>query len=622
MIAGFTEAQNFTDSLVYFRTSAQPNFLYSSLEKQLNTYYLNSGFNYFGEFNKLSLTVRENYHSTFIQTNDKNIRDENAFLLSTGYKLDSLINFKLSLSNTILSDNRKIEINQASISNIIFLTRISPLNEFSISPFAGYSNNRQKLESDYGPVYGIGGSIERLTFTDLVISSELLFRNEDISPRKNFNRLINLNAYNDFGNSIENNLNARFSESRKDFYYDADSITSERFDIKNNIQSRTETSYLLQNNLFYAEFFNTFSLDVTGRVLWRSIDRNTKYKIFAQPGNAVFDTDINELKMDFESGLSYSGRVHRSFLKLQFSQRDEKHITQQNPDVPINLYEQRSEQEKRKNNTSGRASLLLSSDINLSSKDRINFSFLQNKLTYDTPSEENFDDRDEVLSIARIRYSRFLNPFFEFFASLEGNYSHIVYIFSEQSSNNNINRILKLNSGGTYKGSFITSHNSFEVSANYTVYDFEDINPTYRSYSFRQFSATDSTVIRITKKISTAFSGYLRISEQGDLKWRSFSTRLNRFLREIYAEPSIRYEVENIRLSAGLRIFSLETFLYREQIRIPDSKYISVGPVFEGTLAISNRLSSRLFTWYEFITLNSLQKKEQINMNLEVEWNF
>jgi len=617
-----SEAQTFLDSVNFFNTGNLSNILLTRFEKQLNTYYLNSGINYAGTYGRISLGLYENYHSTFIRTDDKNIRDEHSLLLNTGYQVDSAVNLKLSLSNIILSDNRKIEINQASVSSFLLLGRVTPVEKLAITPFAGYTNNRQKLENDYGSVYGIGGALDRLDFSDLSLSSELLFRNEDISPRKNFNRLFNVSALNSFSRDVANNLNLRFSESRKDFYYDADSLTSAAFNIKNNIQSRTERSYTLQDYLVYNNFLDMFSLDVTGRVLWRNIDRNTRYKLYVAPGAAVFDTDIDELRMEFESGLSILSDIHRSSLRVLVWQKDERHLTEMNPDAPVSQFEQRSEAEKRKNNVSTRASLLLASDINLSSKDKVILSLLHNKLRYDTPSDENFDDRDELLSIARIRYSRLLNPFFEFFTALEGTYSHIVYVFSEQSSNNYINRILKLNSGGSYRGKNFVSTNSFEVSANYTVYDFEDINPNYRSFSFRQFTASDSSLLSLGRNYLISFNGYLKYSEQGDLKWKSFSTRPNRYLEEFYAEPRLIYRMQVFNISAGFRFFSLKTYLYDNNVRKLNTRYFSAGPVTEVIMTINRRMNTRLYGWYEFITLEDKQKKEQINVNLEVEWNF
>jgi len=78
-------------------------------------------------------------------------------------------------------------------------------------------------------------------------------------------------------------------------------------------------------------------------------------------------------------------------------------------------------------------------------------SVFHRKLRYDTPSEINFDDRDELLTIARIQYERKINAIFTAFINTEASLNKTVYIFKERSSNNNINRIIKLSGGGIFK---------------------------------------------------------------------------------------------------------------------------------------------------------------------------
>ena len=117
------------------------------------------------------------------------------------------------------------------------------------------------------------------------------------------------------------------------------------------------------------------------------------------------------------------------------------------------------------------------------------------------------------------------------------------------------NRIIRLRTGGDYSGSNVKSFNSFEVSANYTVYDFEDITTNYPSYSFRQFTAIDSTTIQLTNDVSLFAYGYLKLSEIGDFKWDNFTARPTRFLEELYLEPRFILNYERTIFSIGLRLF-------------------------------------------------------------------
>ena len=360
----------------------------------------------------------------------------------------------------------------------------------------------------------------------------------------------------------------------------------------------------------------------------RSVDRNTRYRsaeianLPSFDAKSIFDTKIDELRIEFESIVNYKTKNFNSALRFNYSERDEKHITKSFPGVGSIFFEERSDQETQKNNNSIRASLSYSGNFFISNRDKLSFSFFQNKLKYDTPSLENFDDRDEVLSIVRLRYSRLITPFFDAYLSAEGTINHIVYIFSEKSSNNNINRIIKMDAGGNYYGKNFASTNNFEVSANYTVYDFEDINPTYRSFSFRQYTASDSSSLKFNDKFGLAFSGYIKLSEQGDLKWASFSTKPNRFLTEFFAEPKFKFFYNPLQLSAGIRYFAINAYNYEGRIKVIDSKYLSFGPVSEIFLFMNKRLYLRVYGWYEFITINSVQKRQQANLTMQVNWNF
>ena len=615
-------AQTRVDSLEFVKTFPKNNLLSSKLDKQLNTYFLNSGLNYFNRIEDLSFGVSENYKSSFIRGVEKTVRDEHHFNLNLNYALLKNLDFGLIGNNTILSDSRTLEINQSSISNLIIFSRIKSLENFSLAPFSGYSNNRQIGENDYGFVYGFEAGGEKINISDFKIDADLKFKNEDISPRKNFTRYLNLNALNYFERNIYNNFNIKYYQLRKDFYINADSVTSQQFSIKNNIQSRVESGYLLQNRFFFDEFFDLLTLDALGKVSFRNIERQLKYKSTDVQSSSIFDSQIDELKLELDAQLGYRSRKFNSSIRFTMNEKDEKHKAIRFSGINEAFFNQREESEQQKNNTSSYATLSFDGDLNLTDYDKITLSIYQSKLKYDTPSTLNDDDRDEILSIARLGYYKKLNPFFTAFVNAEGSYSHTVYIFASRSSNNNINRTIRLKTGGEYIGSNFSSFNSFDVSANYTVYDFEDLRSPLKSFSFRQFTAIDSTTIKLTSKTSLFIFGYIKISEQGILNWNSFSEKPTRALKEIYFEPRIiLYRAGSI-FSAGIRYFSLSTFNYKGKELELDSEYKSIGP----TTIIQTRLFKKLLIsiqgFYEFISLTKSENKQQANLNLEISWNF
>jgi hypothetical protein len=235
----------------------------------------------------------------------------------------------------------------------------------------------------------------------------------------------------------------------------------------------------------------------------------------------------------------------------------------------------------------------------------------------------NFDDRDELLSIGRILYEKEFNRFFKIFLNLEGNQNRIVYIFSERSANNNTSRLLKFSSGGTVSsGDFVTA-NSAEVSANYTVFDYEELNSNFQSYSFRQLVIRDSTSYKLTKTIELLLSGYLKFSEQGEFQWSSFSGNPIRSLDERLIEPKFVYDYYGLNFGIGVRYFETTAYSITNGIdKTKSSDYTSVGPTSEITYEISDKINLKLYGWYEFISNGTDLHREIANLDLKLSYRF
>lgn len=628
MLSACSLAQSSPDSLSFSTSTWERNFINTKFDKLLSTYNLGTAFNFGGRFDRFFFGMHENYSSTLIRSTPKNIKDEHYFSFITEYTLNDFIRFGLLANNDILSDNRKIALNQASLLNGSFYTKLLPLERVYITPSIGFSNNNQIGEFDYGAIYGIEGLVDNLPFSDVNITSLLKFQNEDISPRKNALRILNTIITNDLGSSFGNSMGASFLQNRKDFYFTADSITATEFKINNNIQSRVETNYFVQDRFFYNKPSDEFSFDMTGRAIWRNVDRGTRYRLLRSTSPSIFDVRVEEFRLEMESNSAYRTSIFEGALRLNYSERDERHVVKKIEEKNVFLqeeriksYEERTRLESQKNNKAIRIAISLVSSLKLSDSDILSLSIFHNKLRYDTPSEENFDDRDELMSIFRLLYLKKLNPFFDTFLNLEANLNHVVYIFAERSSNNNFMRLLRLSTGGNYKGRNISSKNTFEVSANYTVYDYEDINPNFRSYSFRQMSMQDSTNIRLNKRMGFSVFGSLKFSEQGDFNWARFAGKPVRNLEEVYFEPKLIYSFSGISLGVGIRYLTLKTFSYKNSVKTRESDYRSIGPVSEITVLLNSRLSLRVYGWYEFIRADK-SRRELPNMNMQVSWEF
>jgi hypothetical protein len=289
-------SQTIEDSLDIISIDKKINTTATTFEKQLNIYSLNSLFIINQSVDELDLFANETFQSTFIETSEKNIRDEQSLQLSSGFNFSPKFKLGALAENRIHSDSRKIEINQASTSTVLLYSRYTPETKIIFAPFAGLTSNRQVGEVDDGYVYGAEAFLDNYKMSDFIIYSELKFRNEDISPRKNILRYLNTGLINIFNNNVSNDISFNYSQNRKDFYYEADSLTSKEFNIVNNIQSRSETNYLVQDAINLKNIFDKISVDLIGKINWRAIDRDTRYRSNESATSASFDNEIEEFK--------------------------------------------------------------------------------------------------------------------------------------------------------------------------------------------------------------------------------------------------------------------------------------------------------------------------------------
>ncbi|MEW6004670.1 MAG: hypothetical protein AB1695_05070 [Stygiobacter sp.] len=615
-------AQQSKDSLSFSTKSYTDKFLSNSFNKQLNTNFYSVNFRNSFTFNKIFFGINEQFNSTIIKTNLKNIKDEHSLNAQTNYQFNEQFNLGLDFGNNIYNDDRNVGLNKASVLTSILFLDYSPVSKLNLIPFFGFEQNNQLNEKDNGYVYGFETNVDDFNLGEFEINSIIKYRNEDISPKKNILRLLYFDFSNNISENFTNIISANYIQQRRDFYFTADKLTSDEFNISNNIQSRIETNYNIQERLKLIQNDSPFSFDLIGRIAFRDIDRKTKYISLNNIANINYDTKINELRLEFLSLIEYKKTNYNFAFRFSYTERDEKHQPNKYEGISNIVFEERKILEEQKNNSSQLANLSLNGSY-IFNKNIISFTLFHRKLQYDTPSNLNFDDRDELLSIGNINFIHNFNKFFNAFINLETSINKMVYIFAERSSNNNIKRTIKFLTGGEFVSKFLITKNSAEVSANYTVFNYEELNPTYKSYSFRQFGFRDSSKIIFNKYFGVNFGGYLKLSEQGNFNWQNFSEAPQRHLEEKFIQQSFFYKYSLIEFNLGLKFFSLKTFSF---INAKEKKlltqYSSVGPTFDILINLIDKLDLKIYSWYEFIKDESNKKREMANLDLRLYYKF
>jgi hypothetical protein len=176
-----------------------------------------------------------------------------------------------------------------------------------------------------------------------------------------------------------------------------------------------------------------------------------------------------------------------------------------------------------------------------------------------------------------------------------------VYIFSSRSADNTWNRVIRLAPRLAFSPSpEFTSTNTFEVLANYTVYDFESPSSPIRSFAFRQFSFVDSSGFDLTNRLRLEWFSGIRLYEQGELRWADFSELpLTSFEDHTYL-GTVRYRFRRgLLFSAGIRYFSQRRYVFTGQERTLDRYLRSIGPVAGIVWNVGEQTEFSTNGWFE-----------------------
>jgi len=184
---------------------------------------------------------------------------------------------------------------------------------------------------------------------------------------------------------------------------------------------------------------------------------------------------------------------------------------------------------------------------------------------------------------------------------VDGTYGHLVYLLEERSANNNVNRVLRFAPRVIYRpAEGISSANTFEVLANYTVYDFEEEASLVRSFSYRQFAWLDSTSVDLTHRVGLDFFAYFKLYERGRLNWDDFQERTENSFVDRTLAAQLRFSPSpGTLLAAGIRSFSQSRYDYVSSGKRRAATLHSIGPTCTIQWAIGPASRLLLRGWYE-----------------------
>lgn len=498
-------------------------------------------------------------------------------------------------SSLVFADNRGIGLNNASSHTALAGVTLFPVDGLSLTPLGGYRWERQGELQDRGAAYGLEAELLPADLDGYRFSGSGRLRRDAIAPRVLENHAAQLGIYKPFGALSRDSLDIGFLQTRREFYSQGDSA----------IESRTDRYFSLANLLAYEVISNVMA-SVFVNVGSRVLDKEQRTLMDAAYSPTNFNTQIEEFRLDAYVQAEYhsSTDAAAALLRLAYSERSETHRAQPSEGMPSNiavLFAERNREEQTKDNLARRVSLTGGVALPLFSATRLFLSGSAGILRYDTPSELNFEDRDELLIAVTLGLYHTFSRSLEAMVTLDGTMSHLVYLLKERSANNNINRVLRLSPRTIWRPApWISTSNAFEVLANYTVYDFEQQVALVRSFSYRQFSWIDSTQVEFTPAVGLDFFAYLKLYERGLLRWDEFRERTENSYIDRTMALQLRFSPSaSTMFAVGLRYFSQSRYLFKDGMKSPDSFTSSVGPTCAIRWLIGSHSRLQFQGWYE-----------------------
>ena len=489
------------------------------VERNVYTYLWNTNAQYSYNDSAFYLSLKDQFNSSFIRSRFRSFRDEQNFWLTVSKKISQEFSLASEAQSFVLSDNQTLGTSNAGIHSGVVGITYRPVERISLTPLLGMRYDKQQLEEDRGMNYRLYTTVDPFEFSEYRASMTGHFNQSDAGKRTFKNNGAEVDVVANFTEGSTDSVRVRWISNRNDFYIPADSSVIRGFGVSSNIRSRNEQLWGVSNLLRYG-FGNGFDIRLSVNVETRTIANAFRYRNLSEINSILFNTTVQELRLDGGFDLNYQSSSALATIGLQLNERDEKHLLEQITGVDDIVQDLRSRQESKLDNTALRSTIYSNVSSALSSADNLSFAGSLSVLQYDTPDSLNTDDRDELLLNLSLKERRTFSSVFHAAITVEATLSHIVYLKRDKSANNNWNRIFRLSPEMTYTPSkFFTMFNAFEVLANYTVFDFESLVPSVKSYSYRQVAFLDSTSYDMTSRIGFDMTTYVRVYERGELHW-------------------------------------------------------------------------------------------------------
>ncbi len=567
----------------------------------LADYYLHQGL--------LNGTIRSNLLTSTTLIDNPTTRDQVDMLVDLEYNLPSTMRLFLHSEGTLTNDvqrgGRFPGLNNTAASFIGVGGRVSDKQGNRIGLAIGGTYNRQlNVEDAGGALYS--ELLGRFDWSGYQVQLDGRGRWYNIAPRHNSNGYLDLQVARSFEEGASGQLRFRYDHINTDLYIKRSEEDLIRYQglTYDGINTRGEGRLLL-NSLISYPLDENLGLDISFQLLRQLVGQEELSEgLPPLPRDPEpFRYERRELAMGTVVGMRWTPKRFTGSVRIEYG-TSEQYNRVDARGVVNNLELSRKRASSAQSDFVSQQLLVAGyGEYRMSRYDTIALNGAVSIYRYDTPSPINYFDKDEQSIQAQIRYGRSFGPVLDFSIYGQVFLTHLVYLFGQNSNDNNWNRIFRLAPAVHYRFGE-RFHNFFEaeVLANYTEYDFEGRTQNIRGRSFRELHLRDSMMATLTKTLGLMVFGDLRISERGTFSWTQFAeSPIERTRTEGLGAEMSTSTLDGITFGVGTRLSRVKSYraVPRSTVLEPFSDRTSFGPTARLDLRLSERSAVEFSGWWE-----------------------
>ena len=564
---------------------------------KINNTYINTGIlNYktntnFGEFE-----IYNHYTGRIITNVLSSFRDMEDFNLNYRYEIwDNIFAISETKYNLISDRNNLLNNRLEKISEQVGLSGVF-FDKLFIKAIYGLQHNKQAELKSIGNLINTSVLLDDLSFDGWNISGALISEHLLLNDTRRSNDInVAGKLWKRFDANEFLNLELRYERSSRDFIQSISNTTRNNisdFAIETNKKNRIEGNISSKFELFAGLIMN-----VEGNVGIVNVDY--KYREYiVSINNSRTGRNYNEWTGDVDLSIDYKHNVFFHNFGIGLNNRNEHYYLENIHSLDLADFNIEQMTESQKDNNTFTFKLFYNPIIAITRKDSLLANIILSKTEYNTPSTANNDERDVLNHIFSFEYRRQCSKILTTISKINYLQNHTVFIHKERSSHNNWNRIISYQNGIIINAANFYYAPSFEVLANYTIYDFEIFSTSVRSYSIRQISYRDTMSVAIINNLYLTNKINFRYYEQSKLFWSSFSEQPQRQSADITSIFMFRYDFDNYKkIGLGMRLYYFDAGI----INISNNRNIIYS--YAPEILFNFRINKWIFycnTWCEF----------------------